>query len=345
MKDSGAFTCCTNAILRKRRGLLLVVMWVCATPLFAASVQPGCDSNRQCSGGALCETWSNGQSPIERCVVRTDGIGVILNTITASSDYPPGFNFPISGIELSGAITHDKVARLRELMMRYKPVMPPGIVGAWFNVTINSLGGNVYAAMELGRLFRANQVSIALDRGAVDRPRCASACIFAWAGAPMRLLGGMPGDDQALVIHRPYGFADAGQDFSASSGRWKTLQADIRQYLLEMNVPPALLDAMNEVSSEDGRALTPAELSRYLLSADDPAFSDLRDAADAKKRGVSRTECLTRKRRAEECKERTSNEVDASGDQMATIRSLDAWIAACDKLYDTAADGSARPAP
>ena len=96
--------------------------------------------------------------------------------------------------------------------------------------------------------------------------------------------------DARFIIHRPYGFVDSEQDLAGSSVRWKTMQADIRRYLVEMNIPPTLLDAMNEVPSEDGRGLTPAELSRYLMDSDDPAWEELRSSQAAARMGVSRVE-------------------------------------------------------
>lgn len=326
-----------HAILQKRFTLVLVLagMQGLTAPLLAASVHPGCSSGQHCSDGASCETWTSGSNRTEQCVIRADGIAVVFAKANYHPEYQPGVKVPVSAIEVTGVITIDKVARVRQIMAKYRPVLPQGVMGAWFTVMIDSPGGDVYAAMELGRLFRANQVGISLDRWNDGHAQCASACILAWAGAPMRLLGGMPGDDRALVIHRPYGFADAERDFADSSDKWKTLQADIRQYLSEMNIPPTLLDAMNEVSLEDGRALTPAELSKYLLSVEDPAYSELYDASEARKRGISRMEYLSRKRRVAECVDRLSHE---ASDPISGLLS-------CNKLYDIAADASLRATP
>jgi hypothetical protein len=324
MKESRAHIGLMQAIQKRFRSVLVLAgMQAFAAPLLAGSVHPGCSSDQHCSAGASCETWITGLSRVENCVLRTDGIAVIFRE--GNVEPVPRLYMAISAIELSGVITNDKVARLRQIMAKYKPRVPQGTVGAWFEVMINSPGGDVYAAMELGRLFRANLVQISLDQWGIDRAQCASACILAWVGAPMRLAAGIP-EEGMFVIHRPCGFADAGQDLSGSSNRWKTVQADIRQYLLEMNIPPALLDAMNEVSSQDGRALTASELSRYLLSVDDPAFSELQDASAAHKRGTSRMEYLARKRRVDECLKNHVNDPGIGA------------IFLCDKLYDIAAD-------
>jgi hypothetical protein len=149
--------------------------------------------------------------------------------------------------------------------------------------------------MDLGRMFRENRVLIELKG---DDAQCASACIFAWVGAPLRKV---TQDQPSFVIHRPYGFASAAQDLSEASNGWKMLQSDIRQYFLEMNVPPALLDAMNEVPSESGRELSSGELSRYLMTTNDPVITEITGAKESQKLGISRVEYLARKRRLDEC--------------------------------------------
>jgi hypothetical protein len=99
-----------------------------------------------------------------------------------------------------------------------------------------------------------------------------------------------------------------------------------------MNIPLTLLDAMNEVPSEDGRALMPPELARYLISADDPALTEIKDASEARKRDISRMEYLARKRRVTNCQ----NRVD-SYDYPNTPRGTGANYQArgrCSQLYD-----------
>jgi hypothetical protein len=211
--------------------------------------------------------------------------------------YPQGPWVRLSSFDFTGPITTEKVAYVKEMMATHKPEQAflIGRIPQKYSVSIDSPGGDVYAAMQLGRIFRENLVLIKLSG---KDAQCASACILAWVGAPMRRIAV---DQPEFVIHRPFGFASAGQDLSSASSRWKILQSDIRQYLLEMNIPTTLLDAMNEVPSEDGRELSPGELSRYLIAADDPAVTEIAAAKESQKLGISRIEYLARKRRLDEC--------------------------------------------
>lgn len=113
-------------------------------------------------------------------------------------------------------------------------------------------------------------------------------------------------EDSAFIIHRPFGFGSAQEDLLTASQKWRTLQTDIHQYFLEMNIPTALFDAIIEVPSDTGRKLSPAELSRYLIVVNDPAFVEIQDAKETQKLGISRIEYLTRKRQFDECAAETN---------------------------------------
>jgi ATP-dependent protease ClpP protease subunit len=267
----------------------------------------GCKSDAQCSGGAICGL-PNGIGPdvghfFERSCINkwADGIEI---SFTSEFDKTQGIfrqsdrsGLPIEDIHFTGTITRQNVEHLQQILASYPSRLPKTDIRPHFRFIIDSPGGDVYAAMELGRLLRANQASIN------NVNKCASACILTWVGAPIR----NPWLDSPFIIHRPFGFSESEQDLAGSSMRWKTMQADIRRYLVEMNVPPTLLDAMNEVPSEEGRVLTAAELSRYLMDVDDPAYTEIYDAGEAQKRGISRIEYLARKRRVAECQERVES--------------------------------------
>lgn len=280
---------------------LLLATGFVGSPICAlADADFDCSTNQQCPSAASCEVQTLGTIDLRRCTIRSNvGVTVFLNyKPNRCGKLYPGFTCldPVDSIEVKGIITADSVAYVRELFTRFKPRSNLEKTNMWgFLVAIDSPGGDVYAAMALGRLFRENHVSISLNGV------CASACVLTWVGAVQRVA---TQDKPLFVIHRPYGFAYAGQGLTDSSVRWKAMQADIFRYLVEMNIPPTLLDAMNEVPSEDGRALTADELSRYLITSDDPAFTEVHDAGKAQKLGISRMEYLGRKRRVAECLER-----------------------------------------
>lgn len=297
----------------RRAGLAVVLValhGICTGAQSAEAEIIGCQNDSECSDGAACEKVPGTPDllRITQCVLRNrNGISAFFDqegTIKANEFFPGGQWNRLERIELKGTITKPKVAYVRQILANHKPTAGfyMGARPEKYDVSIDSPGGDVYAAMALGRIFRENLVMIKLND---DAAQCASACIFAWAGAPMRRV---TQDQPSFVIHRPFGFASAAQDLPTASSGWKMLQSDIRQYFLEMNIPTALVDAMNEVPSESGRELSPDELSRYLITADDPAVTETTEAKESQKLGISRTEYLARKRRFNEC------EVDPNAD-------------------------------
>jgi hypothetical protein len=261
---------CPSSPVGRRAGFIIALIalhGICTGAQSAEVEIIGCENDHQCSDGASCEIIPGSPAFVHltQCVLRNkNGIDAFFaqeGTIQASKYFPGGSWNRLERIDLTGAITNKKVAYVRQMLATHKPTAGfyMGVRPEQFDVSIDSPGGDVYAAMALGRVFRENLVLITLKG---DSAQCASACIFAWVGAPMRRV---TQDQPLFVIHRPFGFASATQDLPAASSGWKILQADIRQYFLEINIPTTLLDAMNEVPSESGRELSPAELSRYLF--------------------------------------------------------------------------------
>jgi hypothetical protein len=183
----------------------------------------------------------------------------------------------------------------------------------------SSPGGDVEAAMALGRLFRSQSM------GATVFGDCASACVLAIAGPIYRHYS-----DARIGLHRPY-FRDASRSPQEARQRVGTLNARISSYLQEMNVSPRLLEAMNAVPSDEIRWVTPRELTGLGMLEVDPVYEEYSDGKQAAKLGVSRSEFLLRKARHKDCQARYSDNsvefcacVDRSG-----YRALgDKWL--CD---------------
>jgi hypothetical protein len=109
--------------------------------------------------------------------------------------------------------------------------------------------------MALGRALRA-----ASAHGYVpSRKRCLSACVLALAGAKTRAAHGRIG------IHRPT-HADAARLSAAETRRRdEETRQEIREYLSEMGIAPALYDAMYTVPPDKMRMLTRSELQLFGL--------------------------------------------------------------------------------
>lgn len=126
-------------------------------------------------------------------------------------------------------------------------------------VHLDSGGGQLVSAIAIGRLLRQMRGVAMIEAGS----SCFSACVYVLAGAPYRVV--QPG--AVVGVHKPYDPDDDHLPREERESKQARLDAFVRTYLKEVNVPPALYDAM--LQAPQGRALPPAELSWYGLDAND----------------------------------------------------------------------------
>jgi len=129
------------------------------------------------------------------------------------------------------------------------------------HVEIDSEGGEIFAAMEIGRLLRDADASIAVERGAV----CNSACVFVLMGATRRSVA----RGARVGIHRPsLGAGSRAADVDA-------LADQLRWYAEQMGISPAIVPEIMQIPSNRMRFLTVAELREYGLSENVTAAEQL----------------------------------------------------------------------
>jgi len=121
------------------------------------------------------------------------------------------------------------------------------------SVYLNSQGGSLSGAMELGRLIRKHgfwtDVGRLAAEGDVDSPGvCFSACPFAYAGGVWRFLR----KGSQIGVHRFYS-AEQTSDALAVA---QEVSARITEYLVEMDVSTDIFSLMSRVPSDDIRVLT-----------------------------------------------------------------------------------------
>ena len=182
-----------------------------------------------------------------------------------------------TGAVITGTITAQDAKRIVELEKR----------GARLKlVRLNSSGGDVIAAMTIGRILRKNGGIVLVEEDDI----CASACVLIIAGGVVRSIHGK------VLIHRPYSQATdtAGQDLVAWDKKMKSFRKQMDAYLSEMNVSVGLADAMWAISPENSRALTRAERDHFLLSESDSSYDDYTSTRDARKYGLTKQEYLRR---------------------------------------------------
>jgi hypothetical protein len=163
-------------------------------------------------------------------------------------------------------------------------------------VWLDSEGGDVEAAMAIGRLIRLKTAEALvlptpakIKRGSIEAT-CASACVLVLAAASFRVVAIPP---MQVGIHRPYSApSDPAQD---TRSRYAALVAKVKAYLEEMGMPSQLYEAMMQVPPEEVRWLTGEEFNALGLLGMDASYADLNDTRTAFAHGLSKQEYLRRK--------------------------------------------------
>ena len=166
-------------------------------------------------------------------------------------------------------------------------------------VVLNSEGGDLYAAIRMGRMLR--EVDLAAT-AFVATGNCYSACVFVLAGAVQRIVL----RDNAVGLHRPYSTDTSAVSREQRQAQFDNMQSAARTYLREMNVSPGLFDVMVTIPPEQIRLVGQDELAQLGMPKVDPIFEEVGDAAAARRYGISRQEYLRRKALAAQCLPRNS---------------------------------------
>jgi hypothetical protein len=171
-------------------------------------------------------------------------------------------------------------------------------------VTIDSIGGDIMEAIELGRFFKKNQMAVYVsltynefkknnyEPNIFKKGRCYSACVFLLAGGVVRKIDTTFSE---VGIHRPHFLEIQAETTAAEMKSVRTkLNGLIREYFEEVDINPSLLDDMLSVPPDQIRILTTSELERYRLSVDDANYDEVKTAKNAKLWGLSISEYRTR---------------------------------------------------
>jgi hypothetical protein len=167
-------------------------------------------------------------------------------------------------LAISGEITQQDAATFDYLVKSLPTTL------SVIDVDLNSPGGNVLAAIKIGRIIRSRWMWTAAsdDPGA----ECASACVLVLAAGAVRIAS----DDSKVEIHRPYFQPSFFATLSPEAARQKYGQlADVvKAYLNEMGMSQALFSEMLKVPSDDGRILSSNEMQAFALTGWDPAYQE-----------------------------------------------------------------------
>ena len=152
-------------------------------------------------------------------------------------------------VRLRGAIDRSRLRLLEEALLRRDDAERALGRRVELRVDADTRGGEVFAAMEIGRLLRRESASIRVARGA----ECDSACVFVLMGATARSVA----PSARVGIHR----------LSLGAARINTLvgamAAPLVLYAEQMGVSGAIVEDMMAIPADRLRYLTPADLAAY----------------------------------------------------------------------------------
>ena len=212
---------------------------------------------------------------------------------------------------LEGRISQDDVRLFRQSFEK------TGGKGRLF-LSLDSDGGDIASAIEIGRLVRRWPESVIL---VTLSSKCFSACVFVLAGGLHRAVHGKVG------IHRPFSSTTDSRTYEATQKNFRALEQSAKSFLKDMNVPTSLYDEMMSVPPQKLRLLTEQELARFGIGQNDPPYQDNRDAEAARALGVDKEEYLRRKERADRiCGALSVNERKA-GIEVTLTESAEIFIA------------------
>ncbi len=152
-------------------------------------------------------------------------------------------------------------------------------------VVLNSTGGDVQAAIRIGRKLRRVHAIASIG----SQGKCYSACVFILAGATDRVVNGNVG------IHRPFSMDTSSRSYSEAQEEYRRNASIVKRYLFDMNISNSLYDAMIRVPPERIKILSDSEMSQFGLNQDDPVEEEISDSYSARKYGLTKMEYLARK--------------------------------------------------
>ena len=160
-------------------------------------------------------------------------------------------------VKLRGVIDGSRLYLVRQALQRRDTVRRALHRDVDFHVDVDSQGGEIFAALEIGRIMRAERALISVGRGA----SCISACVFLLMGAIERHISG----DARVGIHRPSLRAPQAEG-PGQGNEDKVVDALSEQLVLyaqQMNVPRKIIDAMMLVPPDRVELLSASELATY----------------------------------------------------------------------------------
>ncbi len=166
-------------------------------------------------------------------------------------------------IEISGKIVPSDVDKFALLVSRLRPDFE--IV----DVDLNSSGGDVLAAMQIGEIVRREWLWTTVPDGPPPKG-CLSACVLILAAGAVRVVSA----ESRVGIHRPYfdHVLFAGLDRAQAKSKYDALSQSVAAYLAKMGIPERLYQEMMKVPSSEVRVLSYDDMTALNLDGPGPGL-------------------------------------------------------------------------
>ncbi len=217
---------------------------------------------------------------------------ILSTTITANADIKITRGDEIF-VTIGGTITDSDAKEFQKLSQEfeYKP----------FTVHLGSMGGDVSAAMQIGRLIRkydGTTLIVNLAPWLSTNPkslahRCYSSCALIFIAGVHRVV-----NDGELGLHRPY-FASAPQSRESLEKQVPLMLSMVKGYVAEMGITDNVYQQM--VNTEPSKiAIYPASNYQTLVPEYVPVFAEIEVAREARKYGTTTSEMRQRQAEAKD---------------------------------------------
>ena len=192
-------------------------------------------------------------------------------------------------VAVSGTITEQDSTALENLIR--------GLGNRSLSVWLDSPGGDVFAAIRMGRSIRKYEALTVIPVPS----KCYSSCALIFiAGVRRHNLG-------KLGLHRPY-LASTPQSRQTIEKQVPRMLQLVKQYVAEMGITDNFYYQM--VNTEPSKmAIYRTDDYANLVPATDPVFQEIQIAYDARRYGVTALEMRQREQDAETCFRRPSSEI------------------------------------
>lgn len=160
-------------------------------------------------------------------------------------------------LRLRGLIDGSRLQLVRHAVWRLAALRHTLGPEVGFRVDVDSPGGEIFSALEIGRMLRDERGSVSVGKGA----SCVSSCVFLLMGSTERHVS----PEARLGIHRPSlrGRPRGGPDQASEEAVVAAMTDQLVSYAREMGVGREIVDALMSVPPDRVEPLSRARLVRY----------------------------------------------------------------------------------